>query len=168
MIVIETDRLILRTIKLEDDARSIIELLNDEAWLENIGDRNVHDIKSANQYIKSMQDDYEKNGFGSYAVTLKRSGDFIGTCGLFVRDHLDFPDIGYALLSAYRGYGYALEAAKGTLAYAKDQLNLTRILAFTKSDNERSKNLLLNAGMSHQGKIPYKDGVLDDLFSIEF
>lgn len=50
MIVLETDRLILRHQKIED-AAFILELLNDPSWIQYIGDRGVRTIDDARDYI---------------------------------------------------------------------------------------------------------------------
>ena len=47
----ETNRLILRATTV-NDASFIVELLNTPKWLKYIGDRNVHTIEDAVQYIK--------------------------------------------------------------------------------------------------------------------
>ena len=47
----ETQRLILRPTIIED-ASFILELMNTPLWLQNIGDRGVHTIEAAEQYIE--------------------------------------------------------------------------------------------------------------------
>ena len=50
MIVIETPRLILRRLTL-DDAPFILELVNDPDWLRHIGDKNVRSLDDARAYL---------------------------------------------------------------------------------------------------------------------
>jgi hypothetical protein len=55
---------------------------------------------------------YERVGYGMYVVTLKGSGESIGTCGLIKRDELEDVDIGFAFLPQYRGRGFAFESTR--------------------------------------------------------
>ena len=48
---IETDRLILRQFAM-DDAGFVLELLNDPAWLQHIGDRGVRTLADARAYLR--------------------------------------------------------------------------------------------------------------------
>ena len=48
--ILETERLILKPTQPED-ASFLLALLNSPKWLEHIGDRNVHSIAEAEQYI---------------------------------------------------------------------------------------------------------------------
>lgn len=101
MIVLETERLILRYQKIED-AAFILELLNDPSWIQYIGDRGVRTIDDARDYIlKGALDMYARLGFGFYLTELKEGGIPIGICGLVKRDFLEDVDIGFALLPRF-------------------------------------------------------------------
>jgi RimJ/RimL family protein N-acetyltransferase len=83
-------------------------------------------------------------------VELKDSGTLIGMCGLIKRDFLEHVDIGYAFLPQYRGRGYALEAARATLAHAR-ALGITRLAGITTPTNTASIQLLEKLGLRFQG-----------------
>jgi RimJ/RimL family protein N-acetyltransferase len=151
--VLETARLQLRRVE-HSDAPFILQLVNDPEWLRHIGDKNVHNLDDARRYV----DDgpltmYARNGHGLWLVAL-RDGTAIGLCGLIKRDSLEDVDIGYALLPAYRGRGYAREAAAACLAYGFDTLKLPRIVAITAPDNLASGLLLESIGLRYQGLLP--------------
>ncbi|HEU4710044.1 MAG TPA: GNAT family N-acetyltransferase [Pyrinomonadaceae bacterium] len=148
MIVLETERLILRRLTV-DDAPFILTLLNDPSFLRYIGDKNVRNLDDARNYILTGPvASYEKHGFGLYLVELKDSQAPIGLCGIIRREELPAPDIGFALLPEFWNKGLAFEAATAVLDYARDQLVLRRILAITSLDNEASINLLQRLGLS--------------------
>ncbi len=153
---IETERLILRRFTLED-VMFFRELLNDADWIRFIGDRNVHSDEQARAYLtKSYLCQYEKNGFGINLVALK-DGKPIGMCGLLKRDSLDDVDIGFAFLPAYRGKGYAVEAARAVLAYGRDVLHKKRVVAITLADNLTSISLLEKIGMHFETMVRLTD-----------
>jgi ribosomal-protein-alanine N-acetyltransferase len=153
MIVMETDRLILRWFA-ADDAPFILTLLNEPGWIRFIGDRGVDSIETAAAYIETkLIASYRQHGFGLYAMQLKEAETTIGMCGLVKRDGLDDVDIGFALLAAYEGRGYAKEAANATLNYARDTHKLHRLVAITNEDNISSIKLLEHIGMAFEKTI---------------
>jgi RimJ/RimL family protein N-acetyltransferase len=125
------------------DAPFIVTLLNDPAFIRNIGDRGVRTEEDARAYLESGPlASYERHGFGLCAVVPARGGDPIGICGLLQRDTLAAPDIGFAFLPEYRSRGYAYEAAVAVIADAYVRLGLDTILAIVHPDNAASIRLL--------------------------
>jgi RimJ/RimL family protein N-acetyltransferase len=150
MKVLETDRLIIRRLTVED-AAFIFELVNDPAWLRFIGDRGVRSLEDARNYIlKGPVDMYARLGFGLYLVELKGEGVPIGMCGLIKRDTLKDVDIGFAFMPGFRGKGYAYEAASAVLAYGKSTLGLERIVAIVSPGNASSIQLLEKLGFEFE------------------
>ncbi len=88
-------------------------------------------------------------------------------CGLIKRDELDDVDIGYALLTKYAGNGYAEEAAVAVLKNGNEVHGLKRIIAVTRSTNERSIGLLEKLGFEYESMVELY-GLDNKLFSIEF
>ena len=59
---------------------------------------------------------YGRLGFGFWAVERKADGALVGMCGLIKRDTLMEADVGYALMPAFRGQGYASRSRGGVRA----------------------------------------------------
>lgn len=145
--ILETERLILREFDF-GDAPSILTLVNTSSWLEFIGDKNVQSIQDAENYLETgPMASYRKNGFGLWAALTKDDQTFIGMCGLVNRDSLDDIDIGFALLPEYASMGYAYEMASATIHYAKNKLNLGKVVAITDVNNTSSIKLLNKIGL---------------------
>src|SRR5579883_1440073 len=158
-IVLETFRLVLRRLE-ERDAEFVLTLVNDPAWLQFIGDRGVHTVDDARAYVRNGPIDmYARYGFGLYCVESKASGEAIGMCGLIKRDTLEDVDLGFAFLPPWRGGGYAYEAAEATMTYARETLNLKRVVAIVSPGNERSIALLEKLGFRFEKslRLPPKD-----------
>jgi RimJ/RimL family protein N-acetyltransferase len=150
MIILETERLILRQMT-SDDSEFILELVNDPSFIQNIGDRKVRTPDGARSYIlNGPAASYARNGFGLWLVVLKETNESIGMCGLIKRDGLEDVDIGYALLPRFWGQGYAVEAAGATKAYAKDAVGLKRIVAIVDPANEGSIRVLEKIGLRYE------------------
>jgi RimJ/RimL family protein N-acetyltransferase len=152
---LETSRLILRPFSLED-AAFVLELVNDPDWLANIGDRKVRTLEDARNYLRrGTLAMYERMGFGMYVVTLKGSGESIGTCGLIKREELEDVDIGFAFLPAFRGRGFAFESAAAVLEYGTTVLGLKRIVAIVSAANQPSIRLLEKIGLRFERTIRF-------------
>jgi len=143
---IETNRLLIRQFELAD-AGFILQLLNTPGWLKYIGERNVKTEEDAKAYLLNGPiKSYADIGFGISLVILKEGGIPIGACGLLKRDYLEDPDIGFAFLPEYIGFGYGYESAAAIMSYANDELKLNSVLAFTVPFNEVSIKLLEKLG----------------------
>lgn len=168
MKILKTERLILRQLT-TDDAEFILGLLNEPSFIRNIGDRNVRTIDDACAYIlNGPVTSYAKNGFGLYLVQLKETGESIGMCGLIKRDTLDDVDIGYALLPRYWSKGYAVEAARATMAYGKDVIGLKRLVGIVDPTNEGSIRVLEKIGLRYEKMVRLSEDDIDlKLFGAE-
>jgi len=167
--ILETERLILRQLRL-DDAEFIFELLNDPSFIQNIGDRNIRTVDNARSYIvNGPVASYAKHGFGLYLVVLKETAESIGMCGLIKRDGLEDVDIGYALLPSYWSKGYAVEAAQATKAYAKDVIGLKRIVAIVDPANAGSIRVLEKIGLRFEKWVRLSEDDIElKLFAFDF
>jgi len=155
--ILETERLLLRRLA-AGDAAFILELLNEPAFLENIGDRGARNLVDARSYIaKGPVASYRKFGFGLYLVELKDSRAPIGICGLLKRESLDDVDIGFAFLRKYWSQGYARESAAAVMRYGWTTLRLPRIVAITKPNNQASIALLEKLGLRFEKIIALPD-----------
>ncbi|EJR53096.1 hypothetical protein IIM_02460 [Bacillus cereus VD107] len=147
MIVRETERLILRWFDVKD-APFILELVNDPAWIQFIGDKGVRNLEDAKNYIlNGPVDMYNKIGFGLYLVERKEDLTPLGMCGLIKRDSLEDVDIGFAFLEKFRSKGYGYESAAAVMEYGRNELGLKRIVAITSIDNANSGKLLEKVGL---------------------
>ncbi|SRX55646.1 GNAT family N-acetyltransferase [Aequorivita sp. CIP111184] len=161
----QTERLELREYTLKD-APFIFELMNSEGWLKNIGDRNINSIEDAENYmLKNYISSYEKHGFGPYLVSIKEDGTTIGSAGLYKRENLNFPDVGFAFLAEFGKKGYAFEAAKAVLQFAAENLKIQTIVGIVLPENISSIKLLKKLGLMEIGTYKYEDGEELLLFS---
>ena len=169
MKILETTRQTLHELSL-DDASFMLELLNTPGWIQFIGDRGVKTIEEARNYLQNgYLKSYRQHGFGFYLQRLKSNQAKIGICGLIKRDSLSDVDIGFGMLPGYEGKGYALEAAKAVLEYARTNLHIPRIIAITTPDNRRSIRLLEKLGLQFESQMEYGDAkeVLN-VYAIDF
>lgn len=151
-IVATTDRLLLRKLAVTD-APFIATLANQPSFLRFIGDRGVRGLEDAREYIESGPlESYRKFGFGPYLV-VRKPMTAVGLCGLYQRDFLSTPDLGFALLEEHFRRGYAGEAARRVIELACADYSVSRLAAIVNPDNERSINLLSRLGFAFERTI---------------
>lgn len=151
MIILQTDRLTLRRLDLED-APFIVELLNDPDFLRFIGDRGVRNPDDARKYLRTgPMASYREHGFGLFMTQLRDSATPIGICGLLRRPTLPDVDVGFAFLPAFRNQGYASESAAAVIDWGRQSLGLERIIAITSPDNTGSARVLERIGLRSAG-----------------
>ena len=119
--ILETERLILQPVKMED-----AEFIK-EKFLPHV----------------------EKHGFGSYVIVTKSNTKKIGNVGIYVRDGLDAPDIGFSFLPEFERKGYGFEASKKLMEIAISEFALKKISAITTKENTSSQKLIEKLGLKY-------------------
>ncbi len=158
VLILETDRLRLRSLAPDDDAEFVLKLLNEPSFIRNIGDRGVRTLEDARAYIlNGPVASYERHGFGLWLIELKETCAPAGVCGLLKRDALEDVDIGYSLVPEYWSRGYAFEAASAVLAHARARLGLRRVVAITDAENQSSIRLLEKLGFRYERMLRMPD-----------
>ena len=162
--ILETERLILQPVKMED-AEFILELYNSPNFIKFIGDRNLRTVEDAENYIKEkFLPHVEKHGFGSYVIVTKSDTKKIGNVGIYVRDGLDAPDIGFSFLPEFERKGYGFEASKKLMEIAFSEFGLKKISAITTKENIASQKLIEKLGLKFQSIVQLPDDPEDLLY----
>lgn len=148
MVYIETPRLLLRDWK-EGDFISFAEMNKSPAVMEFF----LHPLseEESRSLFGTIRDEFLRYGYGAYVVEQKSDGAFVGFTGFhnFAFD-VDFApgiEILWRLKQEYWGQGYATEAAKACLIYAKEYLPFSTVYSFTSLPNKRSQRVMQKIGM---------------------
>jgi RimJ/RimL family protein N-acetyltransferase len=144
--ILETDRLYLRELTLEDVKR-LHEILSDPITMQFWP--KPFDLEGATRWVERSIQAYRDLGFGRYGVILKSSGNLIGDCG-FMRTEVngrEENDLGYILDKKYWNQGLATEAAKACLRYGLDHLKMNRIVASMETKHLASKAVAGRIGL---------------------
>ena len=161
---LETERLILNLVKLED-AAFILDLYNSPNFIKFIGDRNLRTVEDAENYIKEkFLPHVEKHGFGSFVIIRKSDNKKVGNIGIYVRDGLDAPDIGFSFLPEFERKGYGFEASKKLMEIAFSEFGLKKISAITTKENIASQKLIEKLGLKFQSIVQLPDDPEDLLY----
>jgi RimJ/RimL family protein N-acetyltransferase len=155
--LIETERLILRKITL-DDKEEMFKLHSDPKVQKYTGEPVVESIEEIEKRIVSRTSDYEKYGYGRWATFLKDDMQFVGWAGLLYLPEFDEIDLGYRFFPKYWGKGIATEASQAILTYGFDTLKLKRIIAIAMKENTASIRVMEKVGMEFDKFAPYEPG----------
>jgi ribosomal-protein-alanine N-acetyltransferase len=83
----------------------------------------------------------------SWLIQLKSTGEFIGGCGIGATTETT-ADGGYILNPRFWGQGYAAEAFKAVVDWARSQPNIQRIEATHHPDNPASGGVMRKSGLA--------------------
>jgi len=156
---IETDRLLLRPHTM-DDVEATYQMNLDPRISKYTHDGGVKTKDEIRQIIQeNVLGDYQKYGFGRFAVIHKEDNRFIGFAGLKYLPEMDAVDIGYRFLNEYWGRGIATEAGKACLAFGFEQLHLPQIIGLVLPANKASVRVLEKLGFTYEKKF-YEEGEL--------
>ncbi|WP_066952152.1 GNAT family N-acetyltransferase [Streptomyces lushanensis] len=157
MAELHTDRLVLRRWQ-DSDLEPWAAMNADPEVREHLGDLLTREQSDAS--VAQFQAEFDRRGYGWWAVQLRATGGFIGFAGLDqVDDGMPFTgvEIGWRLARSAWGQGYATEAALAGLAFGFETLGLHEILAVTTATNLRSQAVMRRIGMSRDPADDFDD-----------
>lgn len=154
---VQTERLRFRAISRSDF----------DAWLEFHKDPKTHEHWIAESEAPETECEkwyrkqffrYENGLGGMNALIEKRTGLFIGHCGLLVQtvDHITELEIAYSLLPGSRNNGFATEAAKKCRDVAFEHAFAPSLISIISVTNTPSEKVALKNGMTLDKTTEYK------------
>lgn len=146
MIIMETERLIIRKFKV-DDWKDLYEYLSKE----NTVKFEPYDIYSEDECKIEAVNRSKNEAF--WAVCLKENNKLIGNIYFQQQEPKAFMtwEIGYVFNPKFWHKGYATEATKRIMQYGFEQLGVRRIIAKCNPENSASPKLLERLSMRREG-----------------
>jgi len=144
---LETERLRLRLFTHDD--LPVMFKLNTDPEVIKYADTPVKDMEEVKERLEQGPlADYQKYGYGRFAVELKETGKVIGFCGIKYLPEIDLPEVGYRYLKEYWGRGIGTEAAQVCVEFARDDLKIKKLIALIIPENMASIKLAEKLGMT--------------------
>ena len=163
--VIETERLLLREYR-PNDFDALFEILSDPETMRHYPA--PFDAEKTKRWITWNLENYEKYGFGLWAVELKETGEFIGDCGLTLQD-IDgemLPEIGYHIHKKYWRRGFAKEAARAVRDWVFRHTQFDTVYSYMKYTNLASQATAAANGMKKIREYPDPKNAVSYVFAI--
>ena len=163
--MITTERLVLREYT-EDDFDALYEIVSDPETMQHYPA--PFDRDRTMGWIRWNLENYEKYGFGLWAVTLKESGEFIGDCGLTLQniDGQMLPEIGYHIHKKHWRKGYAKEAACAVRDWAFTHTAYDTLYSYMKYTNIGSYSTAMANGMKRVKEYPDPKNTISYAYAI--
>ena len=151
--LLETNRLIIECFKSSDisDWAKIERDVNVRRFV----DGKVLSFKEARKYVEMNIQQYQRIGYGRYAVRLKETGNLIGMCG-FLKENYGI-DFGYRYSKISWGKGLGFESAKKVLNYGFSELGLEKVVGLTAEENHGSVRILEKLGFKFEKKFLFNN-----------
>lgn len=147
------------------DAKNFYELNLNPNVIKYTGNKAFKDVNEAKNFLENYSD-YQRNGFGRWAVINKSDHEFLGWCGLKYDEKLNETDIGFRFFEHFWNLGFATESAKACIDYGFVKLNLKTIIGRAMKENSASVKVLEKIGLQYVRDFDFNgcDGVI---YSIE-
>lgn len=145
--IIETERLILREYT-HDDFDDLYEILSDPITMQHYP--KPYDDKGTKRWLDWSIQNYQKYGFGLWAIILKETNEFIGDCGITMQNinNQMLPEVGYHINKKHWRKGYAKEAGKAVIDWGFKNTNFTSLYSYMNASNVASYSTANSLGMT--------------------
>ncbi|MCW2948021.1 MAG: family N-acetyltransferase [Actinoallomurus sp.] len=116
------------------------------------------DVAGARRFLNTCANTGDPQPFGTYAIRRREDGYAIGGVGFHgTADESGSVTVGYGLIPSAQGKGYASEALRALLAFARAH-GITSVEGDTDHDNIASQHVMAAAGMrlvAEDGRLKY-------------
>ena len=151
MTPLRTERLVLRPFT-EDDVEPFAAINADPDVMRYIGDGSPRTLEQTREGVARMTRHWAEYGWGTFAVRLADTGEFIGFTALavpeFLPEILPAVELGWRIGRTHWGRGHAPEAAREAIRFAFDERGMDRLVSCVHLDNTASARVAEKLGMT--------------------
>lgn len=155
---VRTDRLCLRP-PTRRDAETLYDLFADPEVMHALGKEPVSRLEEARVMVEDAIAGWRTDGLGAFTLERAADREVVGQAGLTVFDTRGWqpsnwadagphaqPELGWALIRAHWGNGYATEAAAAIRDWAHRARSIDQLVSLIFSDNVRSQRVAERLG----------------------
>jgi RimJ/RimL family protein N-acetyltransferase len=149
-----TERLVMRGFT-QADFPAYAAMMADPETTRHLGDGRALSAADAWRQMAMFAGHWVLRGFGVWAVEERATGAFVGRVGC-MEPH-GYPDfeLAYTIARPFWGRGYASEAARAALAYARGELRRDRVISIIRPANARSIRVAEGLGAVREGAVEF-------------
>ncbi len=149
--ILQTERLLMRPLTM-DDAQHIFNAWASDDEVSLFMRWNTHkSIEETKEWLLLEQANIDSDNY-NWGFVLNESGKLIGSGGLLLNHKKNCYELGYNLMKAQWGKGFATEASKKIIDFAKYTLNLNKLYCGHANENFRSENVIKKLGFDYHGE----------------
>ncbi len=147
---LETERLVLRPLRDDDLEVYHARIFGDPDVMRYLPPGQPIPRERTQAIITRYNEHWTRCGFGVWAVVKKEAGELIGHCGLQHLTEIPEVEVLYALAKPYWGQGFATEAARASVRFGFEQVQLERIIALAVPENIGSRRVMEHIGLKYE------------------
>ena len=143
---ITTPRLVIRPVSLEyvESTHEYAGDLDNTRYMMFLPRENIEETE---RYIRESMEEMAKDAPEYFEFVILRDGAQVGGISMFFLERRDEAELGWILNKRYWGNGYALEAVRATMDWARREWGVRRFIAQCDAENEASWRLMEKLGM---------------------
>jgi RimJ/RimL family protein N-acetyltransferase len=153
---LETERLVLRGWR-DSDTEPWAEVVADDEVMRSLGRERGLSLGEAWRDMAVMAGHWALKGFGDWVLELRSSGELVGRAGLY--HPADWPglEVNWTVARPRWGNGYAGEAARASMGWARSELGADHLISLIADDNLRSQRVAEKLGMRQEGRAQVRE-----------
>lgn len=153
--ILETERLILRPLAVSD-AEHIYKSWTSDPDVARFMIWELHEnVGVTKEWLKGVEAGLDNDTSYVWGVVLKKTGLLIGSAGIAFVPALGCFELGYNFMKSAWGMGFATEASRAILKFARDTLSQRRFFCRHAVENVRSQRVIEKLGFTFVGEGSY-------------
>lgn len=149
---IETDRLLLRKVTIDDVDSIFNNWAKDPENVRYVNWKAHQSIEETKKIVSSWIDEYKSKNYYRWMIVLKATNEVIGGIDVVMLfENLECCEIGYILSKKYWNKGIMTEAFHEVLKYLFKKVGFHRIQAKHDVANPASGRVMVKNGLEHEG-----------------
>jgi RimJ/RimL family protein N-acetyltransferase len=148
---LDTERLVMRGFR-EDDLDELAAISADPEVTKWVGDDNGLSREDTWRRMAYWVGHWELRGFGQWALIERETGRLVGRAGLLRPEAWPGLEVGWLVAREHWGRGFAPEAGRGAIEWAREELGADHVISLIEDANERSARVAEKLGMTVEGR----------------
>ena len=148
---VETERLLLRGWR-DEDTGAWAELCADDEVMRALGREAGLTPGDAWREMATLAGHWALKGFGHWVLESRTTGELVGRAGLLHPPDWPGLELGWTVARPHWGNGYAGEAARAAMEWARSELGPDHLISLIADDNLRSQRVAEKLGMEQEGR----------------
>jgi RimJ/RimL family protein N-acetyltransferase len=148
---LETERLLLRGWR-DEDTEQWAELCADDEVMFSLGREGGLSLADAWREMAMLAGHWSLKGFGHWVLESRAAGELVGRAGLYHPPDWPALELGWTVGRAHWGNGYAGEAARASMEWARAELGADHLISLIADENLRSQRVAEKLGMEQEGR----------------
>ena len=157
---LRTERLVMRGFR-EEDLDALAEISADSEVTQWVGDPDGLSREETWRRMAYFIGHWELRGFGQWALFDQDSGELVGRAGLLRPEGWPGLEVGWLVARAHWGRGFAPEAGRASLDWARDALGADHVISLIEPHNANSARVAEKLGMKVEGHTKILNGEID-------